>query len=316
MLVNSENFKGYIGGIQTKIAPATIDPFLLISDRWFRQKIGETLYAHLLTLPLEDNLRYLAMGAVSWYAFQKAQPHLHVKVGDLGTMKNQPQNSVALTKWEYIKLEESNLAMIDLFLENFFIAVDEADIDTYNESNEAQKRNSFIIKSVTELTAILPIAKGSVRLFEELKPHLKKAETFYIADVITAAVYNNLVEKLKTKDVLEPLEEALLLICRDVVAHFGFLKGLSYIQLIVDTEGVRVVEKSDSTRNEAQAAANKIDNLRYEINSDAQISLQKLKDFMNKNATETQFTAYWEKYLKPETLPEPVPINRRACPIL
>ena len=158
--------------------------------------------------------------------------------------------------------------------------------------------------------------KGSVRLFEELKTHLKKAEGFYIADVVTPKVYEDLIQKLKDKVTLLEVEEKLLEICRDVVAHFGFLKGLSYIQLVVDTEGIRVVEKSDSTRNELQANANKIDNLRIELDKDAQICLQKLKDFMVENATETQFETYWEKYLKPEKPPEKVIVNTRANPIL
>ncbi len=315
MIITADIVKKNIGGVQSKLNAATIEPFLLISERWFKGKIGIELYEYLLGLEDSDELKTLAQGAMSWYAFSKAQPHIHVKVGDLGMMKNQPQNTVALTKWEYLKIEESNLGMIDLFLELFFQKIEDYEIPNYSDGKAAKERNSYLIRSATELTEIIPTVRGSVRLFEELKTLLRRNEEYYLREVMTNEVFDSLIEARNNANLLEK-DAKIVELAKRTLAFYTFINAHVYLSIIIDTEGIRVIEKSDSTRNEVPASSNKIDNFRLEMKSEAELSLSKLKEALNAIASESIFPSYYEKYLKRQNVESDECFDPRAYPIL
>ncbi|WP_143092993.1 DUF6712 family protein, partial [Arsenicibacter rosenii] len=106
-MITIDILKKQLGGIQAKIAPETLQPFIRTAERWFRGEIGPELFAYLNAFTPaagtdEYDLLDLAQACMSWYAYDLAFPHLKLRVGDQGIMKVVPSGHVALTKWEYV----------------------------------------------------------------------------------------------------------------------------------------------------------------------------------------------------------------------
>lgn len=102
MILKQATFKDRLGAVQTAIAWATVEPFVLSAERNFRERIGLPLFAYLEQLSESENeayqLRVLAEGAIAWAALIRALPHMKFRIGDLGLTKNSPANTIAITK--------------------------------------------------------------------------------------------------------------------------------------------------------------------------------------------------------------------------
>jgi hypothetical protein len=120
MLINEAVLKAELGGIQASLNWKTLEPFAKIANRNFRKQIGVELYNELIKPNTNlTELKEIAVGVVAWQSYDLAFPHLKMKVGDLGLMKSSPQNTVAITKWEYVDSREANLQVVDKLLEDF-----------------------------------------------------------------------------------------------------------------------------------------------------------------------------------------------------
>jgi hypothetical protein len=173
MLVTEALFKSELGGIQSSLAFKTVEPFLKIADRTFKQKIGIELYNTLL-VPTEEleELSNIARGIVSWSGFELAFPHLKMKAGDLGLMKSSPNNTVAITKWEYVDSKEAIVQMIDKLSEDFYELLEELAPQAWKESAAYKKRIVFLMCLLpisNELKILISVHYSRQRCFYSLR---------------------------------------------------------------------------------------------------------------------------------------------------
>ncbi len=310
MIVSESILKSHLGGVQSKLSWGTVSPFMFQADRWFRLQVGPELYDFLKTITTtEENpdikdLLWLAQGAIVWYGYGMAQPNLHIKSGDSGFAKFLPANHVAITKWEYVKLEENTSSMIDLNLEGFWIqlsALAPEDLPGDWVGSDAFKvRNSLFIRSATELTTFLPLAKGSVRMYEALKHYINQAEKTYIESLITTEVMDDLKKKLREDVgfVLTADDIKLIELIGYALAPLAMYEALPYLAVLVDTEGVRMVVKTDSTRNEIEAGIGEKNRLIQKLHSDGEMCVGRIKRFLKKKASTTVYAAYYNANLE------------------
>jgi hypothetical protein len=305
MLVTESIMKSHVGGVQQGMSFAILKPFLIHAERWFRKQVGVELNAYLTTIPadepegLQKDLLWLAQGATVWYGFAMAQPNLHIKVGDTGFAKILPSNHVALTKWEYVKLEESSASMIDLCLEGFWMTLDSFDEEDLPEdwvgSAAFKIRNSLFIRSATELTNFLPLAKGSVRMYEALKNYIKQVEKNYIASLITEQVFEDLKRKCKKEAdlVLTNNDVVLIELIGYAVAPLAMYEALPYMSVLVDTEGVRIVVKTDSTRNELEPTNGEKNTLSQKLYRDGEAAIGRIRKFLKEKSSDTVYPSFF-----------------------
>lgn len=304
MIVTETIVKAQLGGVQAKLSWATIKPFMQHAENWFKKQIGNELYEVLDTTGIDEALKALqelAQGAITWYGYAMAQPHIHIKTGDAGFAKVLPAGHIALTKWEYLQLAESNTSMIDLCLEGFWAELEALEEKPEGwESSAAYKiRNELFLRSAAETTQYLPLVKDSVRMYEGLKQYIKRAERTYILPILTQGVFDDLKQKLQEAEELGPSDKQLLELIRYALAPAAMYEALPFMSVLVDTEGIRMVVKTDSTRNEIAAAMGEKNTLVQRLWNDAQYAFAEIRKFMATNATAQVYTSYYNENLKP-----------------
>lgn len=312
MITSETTLKAQLGGIQSKLSWATVKPFMVHAERWFKNQVGKELYEVLDDAGIDENykpLQELAQGAICWYGYSMAQPHLHIKSGDAGFAKVVPANHVALTKWEYLQLSESNTNMVDLCLEAFWLELDglEEKPEGWEESDAYKVRNDLLLRSAGEMTNYLPMVRDSVRMYEGLKQYIKRAERTYLLPILTKEVFNELKQKLKDPDEeLSEKDKELADLLRYALAPISMYEALPYISILVDTEGIRMIVKTDSTRNEIEASMGEKNNLIQKLWNDAQFAFAEVRKFLAENANEQTYTSYYNLNLKPAAVVQKV----------
>ncbi len=302
MILDEIKLQRQLGGLQDKFSWAVISPYVAQAERWFKKQVGQTLYDYVKQLTPTENqidekeLRALAESAISFYAFSLLQPRLNLKIGDAGMMKILGSNHVAITKWEYVTLAESNQNLIDISMDGFWELVSELEPNEWKESEDYKVRNELFLKDAAELTEHLPLVNKSMRMYESLKMYIKKSERDTIRETITPEVFDMLKAKLDGSDqtALSNTDKELIELIKDALALKSLLRGLPYISVIVDTEGIRQVVKLDGTRNEIEASNESKAGLLAKLEKDTEVAIQKLFDYLKKVSTEDLYPSFFE----------------------
>ena len=305
MILDETKMKGQLGGLQKDLSWAVVKPYMAKAERWFRNQVGKDLYLYLETLTPtteqleEKELQELAEGAIAFYGFSLVQPRINLKVGDAGMMKMLPSNHVAITKWEFVSMAESNQTMIDICIDGFWQQLEEMETppEDWTGSEGYKLRNELFIKDATELTNHLPLANNSVRMFEAIKHYIRKAERDSIEVLITAEVYDGLKIKLKMEvgaTALTATDKTLLELIEDALALTAIQSALPYISVLVDTEGVRLVVKTDSTRNEIEADYDSKSALLAKLGNDIEKANSKITTYLKKVSSEILYPSFFE----------------------
>lgn len=302
MILDETKLKRQLGGLQSGFSWAVISPYVTQAERWFRKQVGQTLYDYLQELTPSENqldekeLQGLAEGAIAFYAFSLLQPRLNLKIGDAGMMKQLPANHVAITKWEFVTLAESNQNLIDICMDGFWEVVSELEPESWKDSDDYKVRNELFIKDAAELTEHLPLVNKSVRMYETLKMYIKKTERDTIRETITPEVFDMLKAKLKGENetALSSTDLEILELIKDAAALKSLLRALPYISILVDTEGIRQVVKLDGTRNEIEASHEAKAGLLAKLEKDTETAINKLFDYLKKVASENLYPSFFE----------------------
>lgn len=302
MILDEIKLKRQLGGLQDKFSWAVISPYVTQAERWFKKQVGQILYDYVEQLTPTENqidekeLRALAESAISFYAFSLLQPRLNLKIGDAGMMKQLPSNHVAITKWEYVTLAESNQNLIDISMDSFWELVSELEPTEWKESEDYKVRNELFIKDAAELTEHLPLVNKSMRMYESLKMYIKKSERDTIRETITPEVFDMLKAKLNGSEqtALSNIDKDVIELIKEALALKSLLRGLPYISVIVDTEGIRQVVKLDGTRNEIEASNESKAGLLAKLEKDTEVAIQKLFDYLKKVSTEYLYPSFFE----------------------
>lgn len=298
MLVTEALFKSELGGIQSSLAFKTVEPFLKIADRTFKQKIGIELYNTLL-VPTEEleELSNIAKGIVSWSGFELAFPHLKMKAGDLGLMKSSPNNTVAITKWEYVDSKEAIVQMIDKLSEDFYELLEELAPQAWKESAAYKKRNRLFINSATTLGQKITLVGRNNRFFDVLTTYIQRAENTYIRPLLTPTVFLQLKEKWQNAAELTSTEEELIELIQWALAYLSIFEAYPYLPMVVDQNGMRETRYKDGTREEEMAGDKPKNAQRQALWNDGQGFLKDIEAYLDTTATATVFSGYYTKNL-------------------
>lgn len=291
MLIVQSDVKTILGGVQNNLALSTLQPFIRRAETEFKKEFSADLYGEILIMGQGDELKLAAKDLVMWYAYSLAQPHIHVRVGDGGMAKNMPANSVMLTKWEYVKLEESNLAMVDFCYETFYRLLDQLQPAAYTQSLAAQLRSSLIISTAAQFTSYFPQMAGSVRMYSKVRPYQVNVE---------ASLKNKITPQV-LQEIFSGDYQQLQTYASMYITHLSVYDSLPFLNVEVSEEGIRVIVKLDGTRNELQADKTQIDRLRQSLYNVAKLQLEYLLEELSTLASPTVLPTFYQKFVQPQT---------------
>lgn len=304
-LVTLPVLKKHLGGIQTKLDFNTVLPFIKLCEHEFRKDVGSELYAYICDLDpeagsIEEDLKYAAQGCVAWAAYDMAMPHLKLRVGDMGIMKNSPTNTIAITKWEYVDTREANMEMRDLFLENFWAILEIVNPEEWTGSDAYKKRQRLFIRSASEISAYAPLVGSNNRFFQKLALFIARVESEYLTDAVTLSLWLDLKSKWASEAMLtDPVELELLEHIRRPLAYLALYEAYPYLPVLVDQEGTRQIRRKDGTREEDIAERAYRQAQRRQLWQDAQLYLGRLHKFLSAIASPEQFPSYYNFYVAP-----------------
>lgn len=309
MLLTLEKLKAQLGGIQAKLNFETVLPFVRVAERNFRRTVGGELYTYLGAISEaetdEAELRELAEGCIAWAAYDLALPHLKQRVGDLGITKVSPANSVAITKWEYLDMRDSNLMMVDQCWESFWQLLGELNPDDWKNSEARQRYNQYFIRTADELYKYIALAGRNRRFFDTLTEYIRRAEQLYIEDTLSETVFEELKERWQNPAItLTALETKLIEKIRHALAPLAIYEAYPYLPIKIDEAGLREIRRKDSTQEEEIADKPYRQAQRRQLFQDGQLFLAKLRDFLDKNATADTFAGYYTLNLVANDSPE------------
>lgn len=291
MLISQPDIKSILGGVQNNLSLSTLQPFIKRAELEFKKEFSTDLYQEILTQDPASDLRSAAKDLVMWHAYCLAQPHVHIRVGDAGMAKNMPANSVMLTKWEYVKLEESNLSMVDFCYETFYLLLDQLQPPAYTESSAAQTRNALVVSTAAQFSSWFPQMAGSVRMYSKIKPYQVNIEAS-LKNKITPEVF---------AEIFSGDYPQLLAYGSMYITHLSVYDSLPFLNVEVSEEGIRVIVKLDGTRNELQADKTQIDRLRQSLYNVAKLQLEYLLEELRNLASPAIFPTFYQKFVERET---------------
>lgn len=299
--ITVQTLKSQLGGIQTKLNFETVEPFVKTSLRWFRKMVGVDMLEYLEELregtPADEEreLLELAQACICWHSYDLAFPHLKVRVGDLGMTKSNPNNTISVTKWEYIDSREANTQMLDLALEDFFTSLEHLRPDAWKDSEAYKNRQSVFIRSASELARYVPAMGRNARFFDQLVTYVERAETLYLRPTITDSVFDGLKDKWKVSGsmTLTIAEATLLNELLPALAHLAVYEAFPYLKLNISLNGVSEQRSKDGLIEQVAPGAGVRDSLRVQLWQDASIYLGRAKNYLDKTATAELFSSYY-----------------------
>ncbi|UHG90100.1 DUF6712 family protein [Spirosoma oryzicola] len=309
-MLNQEILKAQLGSLQASMKFEQIQGFCLHAERWFRDEIGPELFAYLKTLNAAtvDNRELLRLthSCLAWYAYTLAFPHQKFRVGDLGMMKNSAQNTVAVTKWEYVDTRDANLSMLDLSLEYFWRELEIQKPEAWTASAAFKLRNKYFLRSAAELGQLLPIAGRNYRFFQKLITHIEDVENEQIRPALTPAVFADLKSKWQNPQATLSFDEEMLIsLIRKALAYLAVYQAWPYLPLDINEDGISE-KRSKSGINEGVAPdGNLRERMQQQLNLDGEKKLANVRSYLDETATPILFASYYQKYLTPGTEYEP-----------
>jgi hypothetical protein len=305
MLINEQILKAQIGGIQKKLNFDTWLPSVKMADREFREEAGGALYDYLhdgdWTADSDAaELKDLAEGCIAWAAYDKVLPHLKFAVGDVGIVKNSPQTTQAVAKWEYTDTREEILKTIDSLYESFFRRLDEVKPDAWTASPAYQIRNGLFIRSADDLNEYISLAGKNRRFFARIAEFIRRAEDFYIRPAVTDEVFTSLKAAFRNPAAAPTAnEKALIEKIRPALAYLAVYEAFKYIPLSVEVSSLRTLRSAEPSRYEETNENERRQGIRQELYQDGQLYLADLKKYLDRTATATVFSGYYDAYLAP-----------------
>lgn len=306
-MINEAIFKAQLGGIQASMNFKTVEPFVKMASRTFRKQIGRAFFDELAGVQTDENmleLADLAKGIISWQAYDLAFPHLKMKVGDAGLMKSSPQNTVAVTKWEYVDSREANMLMVDKLLEDFYELLEELEPSSWKSTDAFKNRRRLFIRSASELGRKVTMVGRNSRFFDVLTTYIERAENSYIRPLLTDAVCNELKQKWQNGTELSPIEQLIIGDIQWALAYLSLFEAYPYLPLVVDMNGIREARFKDGTREEEMASNQKMNSQKQALWNDGTRFLKNVEGWLNLYASPTFWAGYYEKNLANEYEPD------------
>lgn len=155
----------------------------------------------------------------------------------------------------------------------------------------------FFITSATEFSKYYNI-QNSRLTFNSLKAAMRKVEEFNVHACLDDDTYDTLKAQVLSGSVSSD-NEKLLNFIKPAVAYLTIANGLTDMNVKVGDSGVVTFRNISTTTNKAyEATSDKIqDAIIKKATEDGNAYLKRLRDFLNKNASDSNYTTYFESDL-------------------
>jgi hypothetical protein len=299
MILNSiDGLKGYLGRAINKATTLEfISPYIqLAQDAFILPAIGPELLAELdsqcnsspasLT-PANSTLLPMLQRALAFYTYTKYLPYSLGNDGDNGlqeqaTDKSQPVRMGVLDK-RLRESAENAASSLESALQ--WLIQHKPDYPTWTRSDSYKRASALFVYSATELTAYLPQAAGSYRLFLSLVPYLHLAETGSIKPLIGSAQYDDLKVKRQSTEPLQPMDIRLLEAVGSATAAVAYAKALYYLNVVQTSGGtLRILSDFDGIYNQKAVDAQLLQDAQRRADTEAAAQLNALKTYLTDQA--------------------------------
>lgn len=300
-------YKAKLGGVQKEMYEKTWMPYVEQAEpKYIMPFIGQALYDELVALTTPDEkqakLINLLQAASAQYAYMSSIISMTVSKGDAGIMQNNPANSSALTKWQFVTLVKDSRDKADSAMETAlkWLTENKADFSTWTSSDEYKESQSLLISSAKDYTKVLPFVNDSLLMYKRLKGYIGLSERDFIAPAIGHAFLNSIkVKAALANPQWTEVEEEMLDLLRSALGHHAFSESIMYLNINSD---FRVVSETDGVINEGDLSDDRKSGMIAKNQSKAIEFLNKLKSHLNLNASATVYPLFFSSKLYKPTL--------------
>ncbi len=241
--------------------------------------------------------------SLSWFAVMLWLPEGMIKVTADGPIVVTSENTKTPWQWQIDKVEIKYLNAGFRALENLyaFLEANKADYPLWTSSTAYTESRENFIPNATIFNKYYHI-DNSRRMYVRLKPYMLKLEDFYIKPLLGEEYYDELKAVISTVDPSDD-DQVVVNYVRKIMAPLSIHRALEEGMLDVGPDGV-FINLFDSGTNKKQAPADRrIQNVADRALADAEIYIQQLKTFLNKNASSILYETYFESstYTDPAT---------------
>jgi hypothetical protein len=300
----------------------TFPDFESAEERYLVPVIGSQMYDHVKALaasadpvpaePTADQLLDMELlkkcrAVVAPLAYLIDLPTIQAQLTDAGLRTISTDNMQSAHRWEYNEvkeyLAEKGAVAIEALLR--FLFFHKSDYQDWTDSDEYQKAASLIFKSGYDFNDYFSLHQPH-RIFWDLRPLIREVEDFYIKSILGEAFYN----ELKAKETPSTEERVALVMIKKGVAQTTILKAVEKRSVKLTERGFTVLlsaGSSDSVNSGDQPASNAGLTLLYDsCQRDSNAYLLQLQEYMNKTASQTVFTTFFNSpYYKAPATEEP-----------
>lgn len=153
------------------------------------------------------------------------------------------------------------------------------------------------VNTTAEFNAVVDINKSRY-LFQRLRPHRRKVEQYELKSYLGADLYDEIKAQIIAGSISAD-NTALLPFIHEAVCNRAIAKGILALNLQINEHGYLVSGLQESTTmNMAKKAANEhIDTLVKQYNAEADAFFEKLRSYLNANASATKYAVYFNSDL-------------------
>lgn len=304
----------------------TFPDFVVAEERYLVPLIGDQMYDFVKELAASDtveeptdeqkrNLELLkrCQAVVAPLAYLIELPTMQTQLTDAGLRTISTDTMQSAHRWEYNQMREyladKGAMAIDALLR--FLFKEKASYQDWTESPEYADAAALIFTTGEDFNKYFSVYQPH-RIFWELRPLIREVEDFYINSVLGETFY----KELKQKAGPTAEEKAALELVKKAVAQTTIVKTVEKRSVKITERGFTVLlaaGDSDSANSGDQPASNAGLTLLYDSCSrDSDAYLLQLQEYMNKTASETVFTDFFNSpyYKAPVT---EAPESRNAC---
>ncbi|WP_201980356.1 DUF6712 family protein [Hymenobacter rubidus] len=301
----------------------------LVQDQDLRPLLGDAFLQELLAKKaagtlgpvLMEVVRYLQSGLVN-LALAENLPLAQVQVSDSGVHISSTGDKKTAFQWQVNELRAAWVRKGFNFLERALDVLDQhlddASVATWATSEAGTRSHQYFVNTAAQFSAHYNIGRSRL-VYLALLPTLAKVERFSLEPVLGLDFYLELKEQVKDRDVTVDNQQLLDLFVRPALTNLTVAKAVPEIGLSLNGSALELnVYRFDDTerqQSDSRPGAPLVDLLQQKVRAaveDGHVYLQRLRAYLNANASATRFATYFTSAVYQPAGPRPVVRNDQA----
>ncbi|MDX5394829.1 MAG: hypothetical protein LPK21_01400 [Hymenobacteraceae bacterium] len=304
---------------------SVLGDIMLVEDEHITKYLGQNYYEQLherynsetpAFTSLEQRLLDHLQAAISNLAQESYLDLNQVQISSSGIRIISNDREKTAFKWQIDNLRQSflkkgynQLERVLAFLEDHRESLEFA---AWAASPASTVFHQYFINTAAEFSAEYNIDNSRLT-YLALLPILKKQERFLVEPVVGPALFEELKTQIKDRSLTEENEKLLQDFIRPALAHLVVCKAAVENSFKLTSRGLELTygRQDDRILEKGEADDQKLNLKIKEAHQDGQAFLVKLRNYLNENASEEKFTAYFNSaiYIAPGTEPKDVVIR-------